>query len=249
MKETLYGSALLMVNNPSSDTPQCTKEVPETLNIYWVLGTCLCVWFLWIHSPAVLLAEDFIPPLLYIHLFGVYTIYMACVHNTLLTPSTFGGAARPFHIWVGRFGLILGVIGFVSGFILTWLTNQTYPLSFTIGITSGGIGQMFAEVGGYKAIRKYKEIKAQLEAASPHMDDEERFRLEDEQDKNLIIHISTMIILFFLACGIPALMRVTDSSLWLFLFIFSAYFCAIALSKVYADKILNKRRTERNQTI
>ena len=240
--ETLYGSVSLL----ETDNPKCTKEVPATLNIYWILGTCLCVWFLWIHSPIVLFAMDYIPPLLYIHLFGAYSVYMACVHNTLLTPSTFGGAARPFHIWVGRFGLILGVFGFVTGFYLTWLTDDTYPLSFSIGITSGGISQMVAQFRGYKAIRKYKEIKAKLEA-SLYMDEEERLLLEDEQDKCLIIHIDAMFALFFLACGIPALIRMVDSigTLWLLLFIILAYFCATVLTKSYADKILGKRCTER----
>ena len=249
MEETLYG-AFATIGDKAVDTPKCTREVPATLNIYWVLGTCLCVWFLWIHAPIVLLAKDYIPPLLYVHLFGVYAVYMACVHNTLLTPSTFGGAARPFHIVVGRFGLILGVVGFVSGFILTWLTKESYPLGFSIGITSGGIGQMMAQYTGYKAIRKFKEIKAQLEASSQEdIDQDERFRLEDEQDKQLIIHISQMFILFFLACGIPALMRMADSlgTLSLVLFIILFCFLAFSVSKVFEDKILSKRRAERDQ--
>ena len=244
--ETFYGSAsLLTSDNPEKDTPKCAKAVPATLNIYWILGTCLCVWFLWIYSPSLLFAMDYIPPLLYVHLFGVYSIYMACVHNTLLTPSTLGGAARPFHIWVGRYGLILGVFGFVTGFYLTWLTpDVTNPLGFSIGITSGGIAQMVSEFLGYKAIRKYKEIKSTLEA-SPHMDEAERFQLEDEQDKCLILHIDAMIGLFFLACGIPAMIRLVGTGLWLLLFIILAYVCVVALSKSYADKILDKRRTER----
>ena len=59
-------------------------------------------------------------PLVYPHLIGAYSIYLVCVHNTLLTPSTFKGAARLFHIWIGRIGLVLGVIGFITGAILVW---------------------------------------------------------------------------------------------------------------------------------
>lgn len=44
---------------------------------------------------------------------SIHSVYLVCVHNTLLTPSTFKGAARPFHIWIGRVGLLLGVLGFV----------------------------------------------------------------------------------------------------------------------------------------
>ena len=126
---TLYGSIFAAADDSSDNTPKCTKEVlPATLDLHWVLGTCLCIWFLWIYAPVILAAKDYIPSLLYIHLFGVYSIYMACVHNTLLTPSTFGGAARPFHIAIGRLGFILGIVGFVSGFILTWLSDETYDI-------------------------------------------------------------------------------------------------------------------------
>jgi hypothetical protein len=47
-------------------------------------------------------------------------MWCVCAHNTLLIPSTFNKADRPFHVWFGRIGLILGTVGFVSGTILTW---------------------------------------------------------------------------------------------------------------------------------
>jgi hypothetical protein len=172
---------------------------------------------------------------------------MACVHNTLLTPSTFGGAARPFHIAIGRLGLILGIVGFVSGFILTWLSDETYDIGFSVGITIGGFSQIFAQYNGYMAIQKYKSIKAQIETS--HFNDQrKRFELEDEQDKHLILHIGNMIGLFILACGIPALIRIADSfgPVSLFFFIPFTYYLAGSMTIAFKKKVENKRLTERN---
>ena len=35
-------------------------------------------------------------------------ISLACIHNSLLTPSLFDGQARPFHVYVGRVGMLAG---------------------------------------------------------------------------------------------------------------------------------------------
>ena len=128
-------------------TSRC--NVPPSMTISWVISTGFCFWFLWIHAPVVLSAKDYIEPLLYFHLVGAYSIYMACAHNTLLTPSSLGGAARPFHVWIGRIGLLLGVMGFLTGAILTWfIMDYTQSWGFSIGITYGGLEQMRAQITG-----------------------------------------------------------------------------------------------------
>lgn len=216
---------------------ECT--VLPTLNLQWIVATSLCIWFLFIHTPPVLLARDFIAPLFYVHLFGAYSIYLVCAHNTLLTPSTLGGAARPFHIWIGRVGLVLGIVGFVAGFILTWyIHDASKDLGFSIGVTYGGIAQMQLEFTGYRAIKQYQEVKFLIET-STFKNPEERNTLEKEQEIHLSNHIVAMIRLFVLACGIPALMRVGETIgnkylpiLFLFIYFLSYFLCKTFLKKM-----------------
>mmetsp|Transcript_39597 Transcript_39597/g.67443 ORF Transcript_39597/g.67443 Transcript_39597/m.67443 type:complete len:239 (-) Transcript_39597:598-1314(-) len=215
--------------------------------VAWVAATCLCVWFLFIHAPLVLVAKDNIQPLLYIHLFGAYSVYIACVHNTLLTPSTLNGAARPFHIWVGRIGMFLGVVGFFSGFVLVWfIYDYTQNLGFSIGITFGGFSQIYTQIVGYKAIKRSQEIKAKI-GAHEYKNEEELFALQDEQDAQLNDHIQSMIGLFVLACGIPALMRICDivSYNYLPIFIGLAYSLSYVMSYPFAKRIRANRLSER----
>jgi len=153
-----------------------------------------------------LLSQEHIKPLLYVHLIGAYSIYLVCLHNTLFTPSTLGGAARPFHIWAGRIGILLGIMGFYTGIVLTWfILEPAQNLGSSIGITCGGVAQTISQFLGYFA--KAGEFKSQRELLS----------LEDEQDKYLTIHIISMINLFVFACGIPALMRLGEVIGYIFL--------------------------------
>ena len=224
-------------------------EVPPTLNASWVLSTVLCFWFLFIHSPIVLFRKDSIEPLLYVHLVGAYSIYLVCVHNTLLTPSTFGGLARPFHIWGGRIGLVLGTIGFFSGCVLTWIVlDPQDDMGFSIGITIGGISQILCQVFGYRSIRLFQEVRAKIKAKE-YKNSEELLILEDEQDKHLCVHVIFMVNLFVQACGVPAAIRlggmmgVIATVLLILLLICLSYFMAQPILK----KIKAKRANERSE--
>jgi len=164
-----------------------------------------------------LLSQEHIKPLLYVHLIGAYSIYLVCLHNTLFTPSTLGGAARPFHIWAGRIGILLGIMGFYTGIVLTWfILEPAQNLGFSIGITYGGIAQMHLQFLGYRAIRRFQKVKAKIEAGE-FENQRELLSLEDEQDEYLVIHITSMINLFVFACGIPALMRLGEVIGYIFL--------------------------------
>lgn len=89
----------------------------KMLNIYWILTTSLLVWFLFIHSPPYLSKrvreiESYNVPFI-LHLFGAYVISLACISNSLFTPSTMGGKSKPYHILVGRIGMVGGIIAFI----------------------------------------------------------------------------------------------------------------------------------------
>lgn len=185
-------------------------ELLPSLNIYWVLATLLCIWFLFVYAPSRLVNNDSITALLVAHLVCSYSIYLACVHNALLTPSTFNGAARPFHIWIGRIGLVLGIVGVISGYLLAWGTDVKDDLGFAIGISVGGFVQVLTEIFGFIAIKKFQNLRDQIKRGD-YESQQEKEELEDKQDKALIFHVGFMIPLFVLACGIPAIVRIAKT--------------------------------------
>ena len=193
-------------------------------------------------------AKDYIRPLLYFHLIGAYSIYLVCVHNTMLTPSALNGAARPFHIWMGRVGLILGVVGFITGFILVWFVyDYSANWGFSIGITYGGFAQMQLEFVGWRSIKKFQMIKAQINAGD-YRDKVELELLKDEQDAQLTTHIQCNTRLFVLACGIPALLRICDvvGYGYLPIFLIIVYSLTYFMTRPFVKRIEDKRTSERN---
>ena len=143
---------------------------------------------------------------------------------------------------------MLGVIGFVTGFVLVWfIYDYKQNLGFSIGITYGGICQMQLEFAGYKSIRCYKNIKAQIRAGE-YKKREELMLLQDKRDEQLTIHIQSMINLFVLACGIPALIRICDAFgyIYLPLLLLVAYGLSYCMARPYLKRIKDKRTSERN---
>lgn len=225
-----------------------TGAFPSTLNTSWTVASGFCVWFLCIHSPIVLAAKGHIDPLLYVHLVGSCSIYFACAHNTLLTPSSLGGEARLLHIWVGRFGLLLGIVAFASGFILTWVIKDgTKNLGFSIGVSYGGVAQMILQFAGYCSIRKYQKIKADIESCK-YDNQDELFALQDDKDKYLDMHITCMVQLFIIACSIPGIIRIAkafDNYFLIPIIIMIAYCLCYIMASPIRNRIKAKRIAER----
>ncbi len=133
------------------------------------------------------------------------SIYLACIFNTLVTPSR----NKPLHVWVGRIGLPLGIWGFGWGAWLSW-GRPGVDLSFSIPITIGGLMQVISEVVGYYAIRNYKAVSAEIESLSSETAPGKVAMLKVKQKTYLMTHIGCMIGLFVMACSIPAIIRLTD---------------------------------------
>ena len=152
--------------------------IQSNLNFYWLVGSILGIWFLFIHAPKYLSTRD--DPItigLVLHLFGVVPIYIVCIHNTLITPSTFEHAySRTAHVWLGRIGIVLGFFGFVSGVILEWFI---FDSDFgSIPITIGGTIQTIAQLFGWYYIKKYQKIKQQIK----DIENEEQEEAKEEQE-------------------------------------------------------------------
>jgi len=182
--------------------------VKQNLNLYWVAGTALAVWMLFVNAPR-FLANISVSPTLMLHLIGVYPIYLACIHNTLITPTTFSWA-RTTHVWVGRIGLIMGVVGFITGVVLTWyLSFDPDNMGGNIGITVGGITQMIGQVIGYHAIKRHQHAKAELAKIVDEVGCEERIdELRKERDEALKMHVCGMLFVFLVGCSFPSIMRI-----------------------------------------
>lgn len=170
------------------------------LNLPWILATGLAVWFLFFHTPPFwkhrhLLQTDLI---LVVHICAASTIYLACVHNCLCTPG--GGDHLQQHTWVGRVGMVSGIVSFVLGVWMSWTRlGQSTTVSFSLPITIGGLLQINAQYRGYVAIREYKEKKLAGDCSGP------------EQQALLRSHIGNMVSLFIMACGIPAALRLSEA--------------------------------------
>jgi hypothetical protein len=105
-----------------------------------------------------------------IHIVAAGFIYLACAHNCLITPSLHP-IAKLSHTWIGRLGLLSGIVSFSLGLFLAWyrlavgsdaLVEGSTTLGFVIPITIGGILQIISEVQGFRAIRNYKSLRQQL---------------------------------------------------------------------------------------
>ncbi|KAL7563757.1 hypothetical protein ACA910_020442 [Epithemia clementina (nom. ined.)] len=212
-------AAGMLNSSPSSWSKINNGAFGKSLNIYWLATSGLAVWFLFVHTPPILIRNKVFQqdPLLVLHILGAGGIYVACIHNALLTPSTFQGRSLPWHIWVGRAGMILGVIGVATGAILTWTRIDRLGLSFGIPITIGGIFQLGSQWRGYHFIQLYRQAKVEeLKCTYMMMDgalqeQQKQIELQEKQKTYLSYHISYMIGVFVIACGVPAVFRVLEN--------------------------------------
>ena len=102
------------------------KSLLKNINIYWLGATILAIWFLFIHSPPILIERKVLHDLPFLtHLIGAYSLYLACIFNTLFTPSTLNGKSRYLHVYMGRLSLIAGMIGFMYGLFCSWWPKNT----------------------------------------------------------------------------------------------------------------------------
>ena len=249
---------------PSSSSSSWKKN----FNIYWFVSTLLAVWFLFVHSPSILYTRKvWNDPLFLLHLFGSYTIYLACVHNSLITPSL----SKCTHIWLGRIGMIMGIVSFIAGLILSWTRIESVGIDCAIFISLGGLGQMASQYMGYRAIKRYQYISKELSERQHYRymsnngdrttskdiidNDNQCQLLQIKKDEALKEHVKFMIMLFVLACGIPAVMRVLEDanmeqySIWPILVVVGLFnLIAVAYSNQWEDK-LNQQRQRQSQAL
>lgn len=197
-----------------NQTSLLAMMLPKNLNIYWVVASSVAIWFLFIHAPPFIIRRKFYQDIpMATHLAGAYTIYLACMFNTMFTPSTLHGKARPWHIWIGRVGMVSGVVSFVIGLYCAWwpYREMAPPLGFSIGITVGGVMQVLTQKNGYLAIKRFGLLKREVEEmVRLNQRGEPLEKLKQEKEAALRSHIYNMVCLFVVACGIPAGLRIAD---------------------------------------
>jgi hypothetical protein len=181
------------------------------------------IWFLFIHSPPILIQSKvlFDPPFA-LHMLGAYAVYLVCAWNSLFTPSI-SAVTKAYHVWFGRIGMIAGIGSFGMGAFCAWwpFRNNLPPMAFAIGITFGGLMQLYFQYRGYTAIRRYQELKEQIQtmlltqAINNSNNNEAEFMslLHAEKEKCLHDHVHNMCALFVVGCGAPAGIRLTTAVL------------------------------------
>jgi hypothetical protein len=203
-----------MMNSPTDPDNKKPSHFCKNLNIYWLAATGVAVWFLLIHAPPILAKRPLLSdPLFYIHLLGAYGVYLACIHNSLVTPSIH----RLAHVAVGRCGMVLGVISFVFGAYITWTRVAGSDMGFSISITIGGILQVTNQYWGMQGIWRYRQLKEEIASLTLIMDNnnDDEIKLQElmnERDKALNIHKQAMLAVFVMGCGIPAAIRMLEKA-------------------------------------
>jgi len=201
-------------------SPTTVRGLLKNANLYWRLATGLAVWFLCFHTPVFWrqrrISRD---TMLAVHIVTAAMVYLACVHNCLLTPSLHA-VTKWMHRWMGRIGLLSGLVSFSLGAFLAWsrlnrVGEGSTSLGFAIPITIGGILQLQCEYKGYRAIRKYKALQTEIDALrqakmAGKMDRHRLQQLLVDQRVALGNHISWLLNLFVMACGIPAGIRLAE---------------------------------------
>jgi len=169
-------------------------------SIYWLLGTLIGLWFIFIHTPQHITAkkvQDY-SAVFWMHITLACFTYVACMWNVFHTPSH-GPWYANVHILVGRTAVFTSLLGFCLGMVAAWWPGYRpgykTPFGFAIGITSGGIAQIICTIVGFSAIKLHQWEKEKL--------------VPDEKRKQIYlrIHIGTMLGLFFPSCGTPAVIR------------------------------------------
>eukprot|EP00978_Attheya_sp_CCMP212_P023903 scaffold74185_cov25-Attheya_sp.AAC.1 len=222
----LLESSSSIILPPEAEDVAAPSYIPTNLNVYWLLLTLLAVWFLFIFTPHALVKRGGVgqdAPLV-IHMLGIYFLYVACINNTIMTPSTtfvLGGkqTARPFHIFIGRFGMISGICSMISGLVLAWNPMREFPRHHAIVATVVGAIQVSLQVVGYSAIKRYQQMKREIS----DMDDERsttttttaqedtggdrRDQLKIKCKTALKLHIICMVGIFVVPCSGAAMLR------------------------------------------
>ena len=177
--------AALAPSLPASSPAARGRRVWEgNWNAYWVGGTALGLWFLFVYTP---LHPPRLDALFLTHLIAAGGVYLICMWNTFHTPSHGVGYAA-VHRWLGRTAIPLGVVGYGAGLIVAWPAGRA-PLGLAIGLTIGGAMQMATTLLG--AYFVYRAKRAEGEARARYV----RY------------HALAMCGLFLPSCGTPAAMR------------------------------------------
>ena len=175
------------------------------LNVYWLFGTAVGLWFLFIYAPGHVSNHPTTGPTtpLVVHLASVYFVYLICMWNCYHTPSH-GPHYCTAHVWLGRLAvLVLGPLGFLSGLYLSWNPQYSTARGLAIGLTSGGAAQMCGGAIGYFGIWKWRKAGAGGDGTEAEKEKQREFWM--------MVHMIGMITVFLPSCGTPALMRLAGS--------------------------------------
>ncbi|KAJ3082037.1 hypothetical protein HK102_001957 [Quaeritorhiza haematococci] len=172
-------------------TPTASRPIWRgNFTFYLLIGAIFSLWFVFGKGIPYFWTQ-YLTVTSGIHLVAAMASTLGCLWNLFHTPSH-GPSYRKAHIWVGRIVLLSNIILFVPGCIVAFRDAASYtPLGISIGITVGGVMQLFSQTVGYYYIRK-----------------------KPRTEENVKTHKFSMIMVYFAGCLIPAFMRIPNMVGW-----------------------------------
>ena len=180
-------------------------------NIWWILGSLISVWFTCGRGFPFLATfpRNDKYPAVAAHVLLASIISWLCIWNLFHTPSH-GPTYKWLHVIAGRIAVVVGAISAILGFITVWYLEYEGASGFAIGISIGGVLQLWASGMGWYHIRKYLEYKKQLDTdddLSMELSEVRIIDIQNKMKKHINAHIRFMTFFFFGGCLIPAVMR------------------------------------------
>ena len=143
--------------------------------------------------------------------------------------------------------MILGVLSFVLGAYLAMVRALADQPAFAILITAGGIFQVSMQWQGYTAIRKYQQLTLQLdELSADNLLAPEGASLKANRDQALKLHVKSMIALFVMGCGAPAIVRVIGENDESILSLLVAFGLLNMLTILYGKSFASTKKRDEN---
>lgn len=164
---------------------------PENLNIYWIVFFSVPFWYVAYYSPVVTSVYTLGDATYDMHVLCQMQLVFACMFNTLFSPSNFNYKAKPFHIWLGRISIPLGMWGYCMGLLICWWPTRSLPPTASSAVLSiNGTLQVFCQIRLFLAIKTFQRLREELrkiaEGASTDMIKE----IDDSQDE---VHLRTWV--------------------------------------------------------
>jgi len=163
----MYGEPLLVGANASSERPTSPWQYfAANITLYWLFSSfCLFSWF-FIGIPKLLRRQPEIitePGSVLVHLSASFGTVVTCICNHWRTPKILGSRWKVLHIYTGRIGAVLSVIGAIFGELRVYM-EYVETGSYNFILAAVGIWQIYCTVNLVRFIKRAQAAARRMEA-------------------------------------------------------------------------------------